>query len=79
MSNRQSIEAFVAQKARSSTAMPKQALEDMRYFAKRAKEGAVVSITGLTQWMEEKHGIRAGRTKLYNEMVKLGERPWWAK
>lgn len=79
MSKQQAIEAFIAEKARGKSDLSKEALDDMRYFAKRAKEGAVVSVTGLSQWMEERHGVKVGRAKLYNTMVKLGEKPWWTK
>lgn len=79
MSKQQALESFIAEKRLIKSVLTKEALDDMRYFAKRAKEGAVISLCGMSQWMEEKHGIKAGRAKLYNAMVKLGEKPWWTK
>lgn len=73
------IEAFLAKNVRDKISLPNAALDDMRYFAKRAKEGSVISIAGLAQWLQEKHGVRAGRTKLFNTMMKLGEKPWWSR
>lgn len=79
MSKQKELDAFIAEKVRGNIALPKGALDDMRYFAKRAKEGTVISLAGIVQWMEEKHGVKAGRSKLYNAMVQIGEKPWWTK
>ena len=79
MSKQNALDAFIAVNRQQKMELPKAAVDDMRYFAKRAKEGAVVSINGLSQWMEEKHGVKAGRSKLFNTMVKIGEKPWWSK
>lgn len=79
MSKQNALDAFIAVNKQQKVELPKAALDDMLYFAKRAKEGSVVSVSGLSQWMEEKHGVKVGRSKLFNAMVKIGEKPWWSK
>lgn len=78
-SNRMDIDAFLAERMAKQNKLPKEALDDIRYFALRAKEGAVISQRGMSEWMEKKYGIAVGRTRLFNATKAAGVQPWWTK
>lgn len=74
------IDAFISAHEKGvGVPIPEDAYADLRYFAARAKEGKVIGFTGIQKWMQERYGLALGRTKLYNEAVKAGVKPWWTK
>lgn len=60
------IEAFVQQKTQKHYNDNPNLVEDLRYFAKRAKEGAAISGRGVQEWIAKKYGMNVGRTRLAN-------------
>lgn len=54
-----------------------EAIEDLRYFQKRADEGKPMPFESLAEWLESKRGITAGRRGLYTACVVNGITPWW--
>ncbi len=55
-----------------------QAADDLRYFAKLAEQGKPVTFAGLQEWMRDKHGIQAGRTRLKSLIRTAGGEPWFS-
>lgn len=54
------------------------ALDDLKFFAKRADEGRPLSFVGLQKWFLDKHSIKAGRRRLHNVATRHGLEPWWS-
>lgn len=69
---------LAANPRRGSATLPKAAVDDLKFFAKRAEEGRVMAFTALTKWMLEKHGIAVGRIRLHTLAKAEGITPWWS-
>jgi hypothetical protein len=55
------------------------AIDDLRYFEKRAAEGAPIKFDALANYMQEKHGLRLGQSGMHTLCTRQGIKPWWAK
>lgn len=73
------IEAFLKSHMRVTTTETPEMVEDLRYFARRAKEGSVISREGLREWMMKKYGAETGRSRLYGMCIRNGIQPWFSK
>jgi hypothetical protein len=54
------------------------ALDDVRYFAKRAAEGRPLTIRAFERWLNEKHQLKIGRERLAKLCLDHDIKPWWA-
>lgn len=76
--NKDPREAFLESNlSRHSLGLTPEALEDLRFFAKRAKENKPITVLALLKWFKEKHGLKFGRTRLYSLAIENGIEPWW--
>lgn len=58
----------------------KELVDDLKFFAKRAKEGRVISREGLVEFINKKHNdCHRGRSMLWNIAKQNGIEPWWKK
>jgi hypothetical protein len=67
------------QMRKAPAALTPAALEDLKYFEKRAKEGAPIRLESLLDWLKQHHGMVMGRVVLYKLMTNAGLTPWWAQ
>ena len=76
----ESLEDFVKanQMRKVPVALTPKALEDLKYFEKRAKEGSPIRLESLLDWLKQHHGMAIGRVVLYKLMTSAGLTPWWA-
>lgn len=73
-------EAFAEQHSRryiQEPGLPEAAADDLRFFARLAEQGKAVTIKGLQEWIEEKHGIKAGRDRMKTLCKLAGVEPWF--
>lgn len=71
-------EAYVQINAsRHLTALPAKAVEDLKFFAKRAADGRPITFESLAAWMQERYGIEIGRRRLSTLARTKGIVPWW--
>lgn len=78
-SNTSELDAFIKERLHVTAALPEAFRADLAYFAKAASEGRVISFRAMAEWAQKKYGFSIGRTRLFNEMVKMGITPWWSK
>lgn len=53
------------------------AVEDLKYFAKRASEGRPITIVALQKWMLDNYQQKIGVHKLATIAREHGIEPWW--
>lgn len=53
------------------------AIDDLKYFAKRAAEGRPITIAALQKWMLDNHKQKIGVHKLSSIAREHGIEPWW--
>ena len=71
-------DAYIAQNTlRGHAKLSGKAMEDVKFFAQRAKEGRPISFQAMVDWLHDKHGITVGRGRLYTLAVANGIEPWW--
>lgn len=73
------LEAYIVERANHNPKFPEAFRDDIRYFAKAASEGRVISFRAMSEWAQTKYGVLIGRTRLFSETVKMGITPWWSK
>ena len=71
-------EAYVSQNvSRHLNDLPTKAVDDLRYFAKRATEGRPITFDALAEWMREHYGIDSRRRRMATLAKGKGIVPWW--
>lgn len=53
------------------------AIEDLKYFAKRASEGRPITLAALQKWMLDSHKQKIVAHKLATLAREHGIEPWW--
>lgn len=68
------IEASISKR---TDAIPKELIDDLKFFDKRRKEGRQISGKGLLEYVRKKYGA-FGRQRLWNVAKSAGIEPWWS-
>ena len=71
-------EAYVSLNAsRHLNELPNKAVDDLKFFAKRAADGRPITFEALAGWMHDKYGIEIGRRRLITLARAKGIATWW--
>lgn len=77
---RAELDALIAQSSmRSAQKISLEAEADLKYLAARAAEGHAIGFGRLRAFMQERHGIAAGRRRLRTLITSLGCKPWFCE
>lgn len=60
-------------------ALPRELIEDLKYFAKRANAGSPIGFAGLQAYVQRTYQIRVGRLRMHSTSLANGIAPWWSK
>ena len=63
---------------RTRATVPDKVVEDLKYFAEKAKAGRAISIAALLQYMEDHNQFKVARYRLHTIAKANGITPWWS-
>ena len=73
----QYLQSFQRTKGIGAVTLPPEAVDDLKFFGKKAKEGRPITRDGLRKWMLKKYSLNLGRMALYKQCIENGVEPWW--